>query len=54
MTSTDKKPKIQMEVDPKELEGNKCKMFEMGGKKGILCMERGKIVIYEVDANPTP
>ena len=45
-----KKVKCQMEIDPKELDGNKCKMFEMGGKKGIVCLEKGKIVIYEVDS----
>ncbi len=30
-----KKVKSQMEIDPKELDGNKCKMFEMGEKREL-------------------
>jgi hypothetical protein len=38
------------EISPDELTENRCKVFEMGGKKGAICMEKGKIIIYELDS----
>lgn len=44
------KRKKQMEIDPQELQGNKCKLFQIGDRKAVLCMENGKLTIYELGA----
>jgi hypothetical protein len=40
----------QIEFDRSELSDNKCKIFEIGGKKGAICLENGKITIYELNS----
>ena len=45
-----KNGKKRMEFDLDELRDNKCKLFKIGDKKGIVCMENGKITIYELNS----